>query len=102
MIQSNYAPNRFQAACYVIALCCVGLVLTACDALSGDHVVWSPNGQTMAILAGDGDLHLGDAGGRLSPLLASGIQKIEWLPDSQHAVIIQSENLTSWSDLEKR
>lgn len=63
--ESIRVPNkchskRLATLIHGLALCFVATILAACDVQPGDHVVWSPDERTMALLAGDG-LHLFEA-----------------------------------------
>ena len=63
-----------------------------------DSVIWSPDGNHAAIITTDG-LHLCDASGKLSPLLAPGVDRAAWLPDSQRLVLATTREIKEYSAL---
>src|SRR5687767_6719212 len=94
-------PCRVVRAIKSFGLLLVAVVITSCDADIGNHVVWAPDKSTFAVLAEDG-LHLANVDGKISSTLAPGIEKLEWLPDSKQAVVVEKQTLRTWDQLEKR
>ncbi len=62
------------------------------------RVVWSPDGRWAAVLGGDG-LHVSDADGKLTPLVAAGATRAAWLPDSRRLVVTRPDTFKTWSEL---
>src|SRR5271163_1706988 len=79
----------------VMLVLCLTL-LTACD--RKDHVIWSPDGARVAIVASDG-LRVGNETGEISAPLISKADICRWLPDSVHAVVVSTNPTTRWSDV---
>lgn len=75
------------------------LSLTACIP-EKNRVIWSPNGSQALALLPDG-LHLCTPAGQLSPVLVKGATYAEWLPDSQHIMVLRDEAVTTWDQLTK-
>ncbi len=71
--------------------------LTGCDDAKY-KLLWSPDGQSLAVIAGDG-LHIWTADKDLSPSLIPNVQAILWLPDSHSAVVATSKWFETWQEL---
>jgi len=63
-----------------------------------EHLVWSPDGKTAAVIAKDG-LHFCDAEGRLTPPLLSGVYAVAWLGDGQRVVVARAHVAEGWADV---
>jgi hypothetical protein len=63
-----------------------------------ERLAWSPDGKLAAILTADG-LHLCDATGKISPLLAPGAYRIAWLPDSQRLVLARKKEVRTFAEV---
>jgi hypothetical protein len=87
---------RTQTFC--MSLLAAGAVLLAagCDEVE-DRVSWSPDGSRAIVRAGN-TLCLLDTNGRLSCGIAEDIAAAAWLPDSHGLVLLQSIDVTSWSE----
>jgi hypothetical protein len=71
-------------------------LLTACDRT--DLVVWSPDGNRVAIIASN-SLRVGDESGKLSAPVLDNAKFCRWLPDSIHVVVVSTKETTSWKDV---
>lgn len=70
-------------------------------ALSGclqDRLVWSPDGGHAAVITSAG-LHVTDADGRLGPLLAPGVYRAAWLPDSRGLLLARTRPVRNFAEL---
>lgn len=63
-----------------------------------EKIVWSPDGQTAAVVASDG-LRLCDAQGRLSKEPAAGVTAAAWFPDSRRIAAVRAVPAETWEDL---
>jgi hypothetical protein len=62
------------------------------------RVVWSPDGRLAAVVGGDG-LHVTDAEGSLSPLLAADVSRAVWFADSQRLALVVRRQVPDFSSL---
>lgn len=80
----------------------LALALAALCVLPGcvpERVVWSPDGSRAAVIASDG-LRLCDPNGKLGePLLPGQIQRVAWLPDGKHLVVVRTAVCPTWNDV---
>ena len=85
---------RSQTASWVVA----SLMLALLGGCLEEHLVWSPDGKTAAVIAKDG-LHFCDAEGRLTPPLLSGVYAVAWLGDGQRVVVARAHVAEGWADV---
>lgn len=78
---------------------CLFLTLFAMGCFPEKRIIWAPNGQTAAILAGD-SLYFCDAAGTLSAPQATNVAALCWLPNSQDGVLEIIKNVNSWADFQ--
>ncbi|MDZ4832489.1 MAG: hypothetical protein SGJ27_01685 [Candidatus Melainabacteria bacterium] len=72
-------------------------LLCACE--DPRRVSWSPDGKTVAVIAGDG-LRISDSEGSVGEP-KTGVELINWFPDSRHLLTVEYEKLTSWQMIQK-
>jgi dipeptidyl aminopeptidase/acylaminoacyl peptidase len=72
-------------------------MLIAAGCVPEKRVVWSPDGDRAAVLAGDG-LYVCDAEGRLSPRLIERAEKAAWFPDGRLLAVVRSIACRTWSE----
>jgi len=82
----------------LLILVAVTFLLTACE--EPDRVVWSPDGNRVAVLT-DSGLRLGDANGSLSTETPIKLKIFRWLPDSKHAVGVMEREDATWAELKQ-
>ena len=87
------ATSRLGSLALVTSAACLSL---AC--WTDPQVVWSPDGRRAAVIGGDG-LHVTDAEGSLSPLLAAGVSRAVWFTDSQRLALIMRREVPDFSSL---
>lgn len=67
-------------------------LLAACE--DPRRVSWSPDGNTAAVIAGDG-LRISDSQGNVGePKI--GVELVSWFPDNHHLLTVEYEKLDSW------
>jgi len=82
--------------CLIVLFAIFGLA--ACE---HDYpLVWSPDGNTMALVAEDG-LRLGDAQGNLTAPISGSVDKMVWLPDSKRLLITGELKAATWAEGQK-
>lgn len=86
-----------ESAFLVLASMLAVLFLSGCEG-PRNRVVWSPDGQKMAVLAGDG-LRLSGSSGSLTPPLLHDVELISWLPDSAHAAAVTTSKAETWKQI---
>ncbi len=79
----------------IVTVAAAVLLLAGCNPTG--RIVWSPDGRTMAVLAGDG-LRLGDPGGQLSPLLVTDARIASWYPGSRQLLLVSRAQTTNWKE----
>jgi len=77
---------------------CVGACLLLAGCLPEKKIIWAPNGQQAVVLA-QGDFHLCDAQGKLSPTLLPNVVAAAWFPDSERLVLARSVEIANWKEL---
>ena len=80
----------------VLALCAVGCFGPQRDWT--DDLAWSPDGRRAAVVIAGG-LHVSDAAGHLSPLLASDVYRVAWLGDSERLVFARSRAASTFAEI---
>ncbi len=78
---------------------CLLLTLLAVGCFPEKRIIWAPNGQTAAILAGD-TLYFCDAAGTLTSPQATNVAALNWLHNSQDGVLEIIQNIKSWADFQ--
>jgi hypothetical protein len=58
---------------------------------------WSPDGQRAAVIATDG-LHLCDASGKLSGVIAADVSLVAWFSNSRRFVAVRTEKIGTWQE----
>lgn len=86
-------PSR--RCCFLFFLACAALAFAGCWK---DRLAWSPDGSRAVVITKDG-LHLCDAEGRITPLLAPGVYRAAWLADSQRLVLARSREIKDYPAL---
>ncbi|HVS70443.1 MAG TPA: hypothetical protein VHQ47_04225 [Phycisphaerae bacterium] len=82
----------------LLLLLAATLVLPACVP---ERVSWSPDGSRAAVLGKYG-LYFCDPAGKLSPIaIAKPIDRVAWLPDGKHIVVVRTAELATWKELVK-
>ncbi len=79
------------------------LLIPALAGCTPESVVWSPDGQSIAVATPDG-IYLTDSNRNAGPLIEVrpwAETPIVWLPDSKGLLIIHQKPIESWSELEK-
>jgi hypothetical protein len=86
----NRIATRLLITCTVVSL------LAGCR--PEKRMTWSPNGQWLAVRAGDG-LRLSDADGILSPPAEGNYGSLMWLPDSSGLIAVKAIEAHTWDEL---
>ncbi|HVX85588.1 MAG TPA: hypothetical protein VH253_12470 [Phycisphaerae bacterium] len=82
----------------LLLLLAASLLLAACVP---ERVSWSPDGSRAAVLGKYG-LYFCDPSGKLSPIaIAKPIDRVAWLPDGKHIVVVRVAELATWNELVK-
>jgi hypothetical protein len=63
-----------------------------------EHLVWSPDGKSAAVIAKDG-LHFCDAEGKLTPLLLPDIEMEAWFGDSRQLAVVRKRTVGDWTSI---
>jgi len=83
-------------AVYVMCLL-MALVLNGCIP---ERVVWSPDGTRALVLADDG-LHIGDADGKLGPVIQKDVARTAWLLDGKGILVVTKATYKTWTEFAK-
>ena len=75
-----------------------GALVALAGCYTQQHIVWSPDGRSAAVITSDG-LCLCDTQGNLSGLLRSNVTTVAWFSDSRRLAIGGSEPCTRWDQL---
>lgn len=73
-------------------------LLTGCNDEPYNRLTWSPDGSKAAVIAEDG-LHISDPSGNLSKALDVNVKGMEWLSDSNQAILWRQDTTNEWSKL---
>lgn len=71
----------------------VAAALAGCE--PRERLVWSPDGTTAAMVAGDG-LRLCDADGRLSAVQLKDVEHVRWAGKGERLLVVQRQPLATW------
>ncbi len=64
-----------------------------------DRIVWSPDGQYLAVIAADG-LRIGNDQGGLSKPLVADAELMAWCPDSRRALVVRQAQGQDWKAIQ--